>query len=49
MEYYMLVETIEKQIFLINLENMDIADVMFAQEDQGEDYDEKLEDSIHLK
>jgi len=45
----MLVEMIEKQIFLINLENMDIADVMFGQEDRAEDYDEKLEDSMHLK
>ena len=41
----MLVELREKQIFLINLENMDIADVMFAQEDRDEDYDEKLEEN----
>jgi hypothetical protein len=45
----MLVEMIEKQIFLINLGNMDIADVMLEKEDQGENYDEKLEDSLYLK
>lgn len=44
----MLIEMIEKQIFLINLENMDIADVMFAQEEEGEDYDEVHEDCTYL-
>ena len=45
----MLVEMIEKQIYLINLENMDIADVLCAQEDQDEDYNEELEDSLHIE
>ena len=45
----MLIEMIEKQIFLINLENIDIADVMLEQEDQDENYNEALEDSLYLQ
>jgi len=33
-------ELIEKQKFIINLENIDIADVMHEQEEQDEDYDD---------
>ena len=40
----MIKELIEKQIFIINLENMDIVDVIWEQEDQDEDYDD-----MHLK